>query len=210
MKMNKILFFTLVAALLSVGFTSCNKNKKVVDNNTEVTDTYADVKSVLNSLISGNSNMTLEEREKKLAEIKSKGITDQTVVNLIKMAEDKIVAERKEYEAKKEEEKRENENKVIVLSANEQFTVYLNEIAAAPTQDVANQTIAKALGMFSSPDALVLIIVYKQGDVVDYDRPTTIKEYLNWVKDQKKVAHNIDKLIQDPSGKIKEIELINK
>lgn len=209
MKMNKYLFLGLVAMFLSVGMMSCKKTKPVVKEDTEVKDVYAEVKNELNSIISGDSNLTLEQKEKKLAEIKSKGITDPTVVNLIKMAEDKVVAERKEYEAKLEEEKRNAENKVVVLTANQQLTVYLNEIAFASNADQANASINKALGMFTSPDALVLVIVYKDGDVVDYDRPTTAKAYLNWVKDQKKVVHKIEKLVSDDGGKIKEMELIN-
>ena len=63
---------------------------------------------------------------------------------------------------------------------------------------------------FTAPDAPVLIIVYRQGSTVDYDKPTTIQRYLNFCKDQKKSMNSVDAIQQDDSGKIKELDLIKK
>jgi hypothetical protein len=65
-----------------------------------------------------------------------------------------------------------------------------------------------ALGLFNSPDAPVLIIISKTGDIVDYDRPTTIKNYLNYLKDTKNNINKVEKIVYDDNGKIKELELL--
>ncbi|UII29156.1 nucleoid-structuring protein H-NS [Fulvivirga maritima] len=84
---------------------------------------------------------------------------------------------------------------------------YFQAIANAPTTSSANSSINEALTMFSSPDAPVLIVISQSGSQKDYDRPTTIKEYLNYLKDQKKNVNRISDLQFDASGKIKEVEL---
>jgi len=45
---------------------------------------------------------------------------------------------------------------------------------------------------------------------VDYDKPTTIKRYLNFVMDQKASRNAVDTYSVDGEGKIKELELIKK
>ncbi len=61
--------------------------------------------------------------------------------------------------------------------------------------------------MFSSPDTPVLIVINESNGEKDYDRPTTIREYLNYLKDQKKNINKIQKLEFDDAGKITEVEL---
>ncbi|HZB14477.1 MAG TPA: nucleoid-structuring protein H-NS, partial [Chryseolinea sp.] len=68
--------------------------------------------------------------------------------------------------------------------------------------------INEALAMFASPETPVLIIIHESGGQKDYDRPTTIKNYLNYLKDQKKPADKIGNLQFDNSGKITEVELV--
>jgi hypothetical protein len=67
--------------------------------------------------------------------------------------------------------------------------------------------INESLGLFSSPDAPVLIIISKSGSIVDYDRPTTIRNYLNYLKDTKNNINRVEKISYDDKGKIKELEL---
>jgi len=74
----------------------------------------------------------------------------------------------------------------------------------------ADNVIKNTLQYFTDPDAPVLIIIYRQGSTVDYDKPTTIQRYLNFCKDQKKSANSVDAIQQDASGKIKELDLIKK
>jgi hypothetical protein len=85
---------------------------------------------------------------------------------------------------------------------------YFTSITKATSVTQANMIIADALKLFTSPDAPVLVIIAKSADVTDYDRPTTIKNYLNYLKDTKNNINRIDKVSYDNSGKIRELELI--
>ena len=85
---------------------------------------------------------------------------------------------------------------------------YLSIIAAAPDADVANEKINEALNLFASPDVPVLIIVYRMGNIIDYDAPTTAERYLNYIKDQKKVTVRVNDVKFDENYKITELELI--
>ncbi len=82
--------------------------------------------------------------------------------------------------------------------------------AAGGNPAEADKIIQNTLQYFTAPDAPVLIIVYRQGSTVDYDKPTTIQRYLNFCKDQKKSMNSVDAIQQDDSGKIKELDLIKK
>ncbi|MEI6885308.1 MAG: hypothetical protein WCO02_12520 [Bacteroidota bacterium] len=74
----------------------------------------------------------------------------------------------------------------------------------------ADNLIKNTLQYFTDPDAPVLIIIYRQGATVDYDKPTTIQRYLNFCKDQKKSMNAVDAIQQEATGKIKELDLIKK
>jgi hypothetical protein len=74
----------------------------------------------------------------------------------------------------------------------------------------ADNAIQKTLQLFTSDDAPVLIIISREGSVVDYDKPTTIKRYLNLIRDTKASKNDIDAIMTDATGKIKELDLIKK
>ncbi|MBI1769600.1 MAG: nucleoid-structuring protein H-NS [Bacteroidetes bacterium] len=84
---------------------------------------------------------------------------------------------------------------------------YFDAIANASDAVSANTNIDEALFLFSSPQAPVLIVISEEGSQKDYDRPTTIRSYLNYLKDQKKNINRIENLKMDDSGKITEVEL---
>jgi len=84
---------------------------------------------------------------------------------------------------------------------------YFSSISGSGNTTAANNSINEALAMFSSPETPVLIIISQSGEQKDYDRPTTIREYLNYLKDQQKNANKIEKLEFDGSGKITTVEL---
>jgi hypothetical protein len=84
---------------------------------------------------------------------------------------------------------------------------YFEAIASSGSLTSANTSISEALSMFASPDTPVLIVISEQNGQKDYDRPTTISAYLNYLKDQKKNANKVEKLQFDNSGKITEVEL---
>jgi predicted acyl esterase len=84
---------------------------------------------------------------------------------------------------------------------------YFDAIANSANATSANNSINEALSMFASPETPVLIVISGSGDQKDYDRPTTIRAYLNYLKDQKKNVNKIENLQLDASGKITEVEL---
>ncbi len=74
----------------------------------------------------------------------------------------------------------------------------------------ANTLIDQGLRMFTTPNTPVLIIINKSGDIKDYDEPTTIQNYLNYLKDQKENTNTIFNVVQDSNGLIQELELIKR
>jgi cell division protein FtsL len=111
----------------------------------------------------------------------------------------------------KEIEATENEVKTPVakpnLSGAEQLTKYMTAIAKSTSLTEANNNIKEATSLFSSQEAVVLIEIFSDGDVVDYDEPTTIGKYLQYLKDQKKSPAKVQDVVYDGQGKIKELVL---
>ncbi len=95
-------------------------------------------------------------------------------------------------------------------STTESLWGYFEAIANAPSTNSANSSIKEALTMFASPMVPVLIAIYYGPDDVDYDEPTTIDKYLNYIKDQKKNVNQINDMTTNGAGKITELELIKK
>lgn len=134
----------------------------------------------------------------------------------IEQEQEATLRKQREEEAKKrdaeERAKREAELKSISAKPKEMATEsrlisYFEAIASSSNVTSANNSISEALALFASPETPVLIIISEEGDQKDYDRPTTIKEYLNYLKDQKKNSNTISTLKVDSTGKITEVEL---
>ena len=117
--------------------------------------------------------------------------------------EKKLARER----AQKEEEER---NKQEAQNANTTLERNFATIAQSGSVSQANRTINETLGLFESPNVPVLIIIKQNAGFNDYDRPTTIEKYLNYVKDQKKAAEKVHEIKYNANGKINELELIKK
>ncbi len=85
---------------------------------------------------------------------------------------------------------------------------YFQAIANAGSGTSANRSIQEALGLFASPDTPVLIIISQEGGQKDYDEPTTINKYLNYLKDTGNNANRIQEIEYDSAGKITVLELV--
>lgn len=201
------LLLVAVIAVVSVGSVGCKSQKKLAR---EAAAKEAEAKAIqiekakaeLNRLLDDNSGLSLEEKERILNRIKSMNLNDPEVDALIRQVEAKLAAER----AAMEEDTRGTES----VEAEQRLNQYFDAIANAGSLTAANRNINEALSLFSTPDALVLIIIAKSGGQKDYDRPTSIKKYLEYLKDQKKNINAIDKIVYDSQGKIRELELIKK
>ena len=120
---------------------------------------------------------------------------------------------REEEERKKEAEeaaRRDAEARQREMLANApkaKLTEYFQSIASSNNVASANSSINEALSLFASSDTPVLIVISEENGQKDYDRPTTIRQYLNYLKDTKNNANSISDLKFDNSGKITEVEL---
>lgn len=122
-----------------------------------------------------------------------------------------------EQRRREAEEKSKREAEALLRSSNEakvtaapkaRLTNYFDAIAGSGNTSAANSSIQEALTLFSSPDAPVLIVISQENGEKDYDKPTNIKDYLNYLKDQKKNSNLISDLKFDGAGKITELELV--
>lgn len=194
----------LLAGAMSLGVTGCKSKKKLAEAQAaeERDRMVAKAKADLLAILNDDGSMTLEQKERELGRIKALNIDDEEIRNLILQVEEHLAREREGTEATEKEE--------LGDARYRQMENSFNRIARSNSADEANAVINEALSSFSSPDAPVLIIIYRQGDQVDYDEPTTISKYLNYLKDQKRNINEIEDLVFDSNGKISEVVLIRK
>ncbi|MEQ8472386.1 MAG: nucleoid-structuring protein H-NS [Marinoscillum sp.] len=98
-------------------------------------------------------------------------------------------------------------NAVKEPTKSQKLENYFTAIANSSSATSANGSISEALTMFSSPDAAVLIVIYRGTGNPDYDEPTTIKKYLEYLKDTKNNKAVVEEMVLDDYGKIKELVL---
>lgn len=204
-----VLGLTMIVLLLSV--SACKSKQKVAQE--EAAAAYVlkieQAKQDLVTLLNDQGSMSLEEKENRLKVIKSQNFQDAEVIILSKRAEDLLANLRQEIrdEKKREEEfsKQQEQNKF-----GDAVKRHFRSIAEAATFAEANKLIATALRLFASEDIPLLIIISQENGVKDYDRPTTIRKYLEYLKDQGRFDKDIENLVVDKNGKITEIELIKK
>lgn len=94
--------------------------------------------------------------------------------------------------------------------AAEKLENYFNSVARASSVNSANQSIQETLAMFSNQETPVLIVIHEENGIKDYDEPTTIKKYLEYLKDTKKNLNYISDIRMDAGGKVSELELRRK
>lgn len=206
-----------LAGMLIFGTTSCSSQKRLARKHAKEARMaqIAQAKADLYEIINDEGYLALEVKENMLNNVKSMNLDDKEVNDLIVRAEDKLESDRAAYLKKKEEEARLAEAEKLELErhAREKATKYgpvqnaLISIAAAPNLREANIRISNTLEMFASPDVPVLILISQEGDIRDYDRPTTIRQYLELLKDQKRYNNDIENIRYNAAGKITELEL---
>lgn len=149
-------------------------------------------------LLVNKENLSADELEKELNAIKAAKLGDPEIDELIDRLEKKIAAMRSKESSTADlplKTRLENAFNSIVKSS-------LNGDAAA-----TENTIQQTLKLFTSEDAPVLIIISRDGNDADFDKPTTIRRYLYLLKDTKINRNRIDAIETDPAGKIKTLDL---
>lgn len=207
--LNRGLFLMMIIAVLSSGMYSCKSKKKLAQQEAAAAEArkIAKAKADLEMIISDDGKMSLEEKEEILRTIKAMNIQDDEVKMLIANAENRLKRLREEQMAREREERMKAEaSREKTMGLDE----YFDAIAAASTTAQADKLIGEALTQFAGGSVPVLIIIGKFGNEKDYDRPTTINNYLHYLKDQRKSPNRVENVVFDGNGKIKELELIKK
>jgi len=123
-------------------------------------------------------------------------------------AELKANTERANQEMEERLRKAEEAKAAESAPASQKLEQYFSSIANSTSANSANSSINEALTMFSSDQSPVLIVISEEGGQKDFDKPTTIKAYLNYLKDQRKNSNRISNVELDANGKIKVLELV--
>ena len=196
----------LLAAFITLGGTTSCKSKKRLAREAAEAEYKSRVEQAvkdLNAILDDETLWSLEEKEARVQTIKDWNLQNAEVDDLLFQVEKKLARER----AQKEEEER---NKQEVQAANVTLEQNFNSIARAGSVMQANRIIDETMSAFESPNVPVLIIIKQNAGFNDYDRPTTIEKYLNYVKDQKKATEKVYDIKYNANGKINELELIKK
>ena len=152
--------------------------------------------------------MCLEEKEARVKTIKDWNMQNAEVDDLLFQVEKKLARERAQAAQKAEEERLAAEAAAKAKEPKNVFEKSFANIASAASTTQANRIINETLQLFASNTVPVLIIISQAGGFNDYDRPTTIEDYLNYVKDQKVNRNKVSELVFDDAGKITEVVLI--
>lgn len=156
-------------------------------------------RAALYDLLLNKDNKSADELERELNAIKSQNLKDGQIDELVRQVEKKIKEMRSSGTA----------NLPVKTQLENAFLSIANS-AKAGNLSQADNTIQKTLQMFSSENVPVLIIISREGSTVDYDKPTSIRLYLNLLRDTKASRNDIDAIMTDSDGKIKGLDLIKK
>ena len=201
------LFVILLATTIAGGFSGCTSKKKLAHQKaaTERTAAIEKAKTELMAIINDNGQMSLSAKEKKVSEIKALNLQDPEVDELILRAEEAIAKQKKELQRLEEEKERQRKAEAAAVVVTEQkyekIDDYLDAVVETKSLEMRNQKISETLKFFASPEVPVLIIIYQEADIKDYDKPTTIKKYLEYLKDLQKNPNKVNDVKYNEIGR---------
>lgn len=211
-------FTFLMFALILVSSPACKSKKKLLAEQQarEQAELAARTDRAISELRGLKANMALDpaEKERRLMVLKDRygDLKDPTVLQLFEDIAADIAKARQDQIREKEEADAQAASQAQAqaqLEANvPRVSSAFAGIANAATRGEANNRIQEALSMFASPAVPVLIVISETDGMVDYDKPTTIEKYLNYLKDTGNDANTVKNLELDSNGKIVELELV--
>lgn len=210
-QLKSTIILAMIALVTLCGATSCNSSKGM--SKKEYKAAVQQATKDLNAILNDETDWTLEEQLERINELKQIDFSKKNpeIVEMIERAEQKVTNAIAERDRIAEQKRLEEEQRLRELEEQNKpktaLTDYFTMIAKAKDVVTANNYIKEALQLFESPDAVVLIRLNNFGD---YDRPTTAVNYLNYLKDQKKVNVSVDNVKYNEDNKITELELIKK
>jgi chromatin segregation and condensation protein Rec8/ScpA/Scc1 (kleisin family) len=146
-------------------------------------------------MLLNKDDKSADELESELAKIKSMNLGNKDINDLIAKVEQKIAGMRT------------TKNVPLKNRLENAFQGIADASKSCNSNQVMSLT-RSTLQLFSSDDTPVLIIISREGP--DYDKPTNIKLYLEFLRDQKVNRNQVDTYELDGSGKIKSLDLIKK
>jgi hypothetical protein len=158
-----------------------------------------EARAALFDLLQNKDNKSADEMELALSQIKAKykQLNEEEILDLYARVEKQIASMR-------------STGNVPLKAKLETNFQAIADAAKSGNLTQAAALIKSTLPLFVSDDTPVLIIISKDGPEPDYDKPTTIKRYLDFLKDQKANRNAVDSYLLDNNGKIKELDLIKK
>jgi hypothetical protein len=205
-RFSKVLLIAILMAG-TAGMTGCKKKKELAAAEaaaaTQLAEDIAKATEMLEGILSDNTLDHVEENEATLEMVKSMNLQDPGVLNLIIKAQEKLESDRAALEVALLEEERRKAEASTDNILNKQFAALTGE----QDYDKSNNIISNILPMFASPEVPVLVIISEENGMKDYDKPTTIEKYLNYLKDRKAYKAEVENIVYDENGKINELEL---
>lgn len=211
-KITTVVLVLLAAFITLGGTTSCKSKKRLAKEaaEAEYKARVAEAVKDLTAILDDETVWTLEEKENRVKTIKDWNLQNAEVDDLLFQVEKKLARERAQAAQKAEEERIAAENAAKAKEPKNVLEKSFADIASAASTAQANRIINETLPLFASNSVPVLIIISQAGGFNDYDRPTTIEDYLNYVKDQKANRNRVSELEFNEAGKITEVVLIKK
>ena len=204
------LFFnhTILLLLLIITIAGCQSQRNVVkskDGKLSV-DKETVIKD-LTSIIDPESELTPEEKTALLQAIKDHGFQDAQVDSLIVVAENTLYAAGQQMTPARETELAGKEFTESNIELENVLIDQFNALINPAMEDNSNDIILETLTYFESNDSPVLIILQELNGKIFYDRPTTIENYLYYLKDLKKNYHQIEEMNLNNDDKINKLVL---
>lgn len=201
---------SLLAIFVMAGSGCANKKKLTKEEPKEVQDSrIATAKDKLLQIINDDGSIPLEEKERIVNEIIAMNLNDPEINRLIAQAQAAIDREKKALE---EQQKEPVEEALPVETVKDYHITFLqgkfDEISVAGDYTEARNMMDEVMKLFENENVPVLIGIIEQNGMVDYDRPTTIRKYMEFLMDQNKNLNRVKEIKYNDNGKIIELELI--
>ena len=202
----------LITLITLGGTTSCKSKKRLAKEaaEAEYKARVAEAVRDLTAILDDETTWTLEEKENRVQTIKDWNLQNAEVDDLLFQVEKKLARERAQAAQLAEAERIAAEAAAQAREPKNVLEKNFTSIVNASNVNQANRIINETLQLFESNNVPVLIIISQAGGFNDYDRPTTIVDYLNYLKDQKVNRNRVSDLKFNSNGKINEVELIKR
>lgn len=208
-RFSKVLLIAILMAG-TAGMTGCKKKKELAAAEAaaaaQLAEDITKATEMLEGILSDNTLDNIDKNEATLQMVKSMNLQDPGVLNLIIKAQDKLDADRVAMAELLEAQRLEEERR-LKASTNDVLNKQFAALTGEQDFEKSNNIINNILPMFSSTEVPVLVIISEENGMKDYDKPTTIEKYLNYLKDRKAYKAEVENIVYDDSGKIKELEL---